>query len=174
MVTDKVKLKKHILNNAPQVFDGSLASTINDGVYTGTPIRLPYPGEAGQRNNFRGDGFFNVDSSLDKTWNLAELGKLKFAWEVYNVTNTPRFDVATIESSLTRAGLGYSSSMLTQYRHMQFGLRFDFYELHGTSTAGRSKLRGLLPFTETGWLLAYFPAAGPSAPSAFSRICASR
>jgi hypothetical protein len=30
--------------------------------------RQPYAGEAGSRNNFRGDGFFGIDSSLAKTW----------------------------------------------------------------------------------------------------------
>lgn len=126
IVTGNVKLKKHIVNNAPQIFDGSTADDINSGVYTGSPIRLPYPGEAGERNNFRGDGFINVDASLSKSWSLAELAKLKFAWEVYNVTNTPRFDVGTMNYALTQSSLGFYTSMLTQYRHMQFGLRLDF------------------------------------------------
>ncbi len=58
------------------------------------PIRLPYPGEAGQRNNFRGDGYFDVDTGLNKSWRIREYRSLKFAWEVYNVTNTVRFDPA--------------------------------------------------------------------------------
>jgi hypothetical protein len=126
VVTDPVKIKKHVLNGAPQVFAGTSANDINEGVYNGTPIRLPYPGEAGERNFFRGDGYINLDSSLTKSWKLAELARLKFAWEVYNVTNTPRFDVGTMNTQLTQGGLGYYSSMLTQYRHMQFGLRLDF------------------------------------------------
>jgi hypothetical protein len=40
--------------------------------YTGSPIRLPYPGEAGQRNAFRGDGYFDIDSSLTKNWALPD------------------------------------------------------------------------------------------------------
>ncbi|HET7103245.1 MAG TPA: hypothetical protein VFI20_04085, partial [Terracidiphilus sp.] len=72
------------------------------------------------------DGYINVDASLAKSWNLAELAKLGFTWEVYNVTNTPRFDVGTLNTALTQSSLGFYSSMLTQYRHMQFGLRLDF------------------------------------------------
>ena len=55
-------------------------------------MRLPYPGEAGMRNKFRGDGVFDIDSSLAKSWNLGERARMKFAWEVFNVTNSVRFD----------------------------------------------------------------------------------
>ncbi len=69
---------------------------------TAATIRLPYPGEAGQRNDFRGDGYFDVDSGLAKTWKIREYGNLKFAWEVYNVTNAVRFDPAFIGHGLDR------------------------------------------------------------------------
>jgi hypothetical protein len=101
---------------------------INNGVSTGGPIRLPYPGEAGERNNFRGDGFFGIDSGLSKAWSLAEYGTLKFTWEVYNVTNTPRFDPQFIGSGLTANNIGIAdaSQMFSQERRMQFSLRYDF------------------------------------------------
>lgn len=125
VVTGKVKMRRHFdQNGAPQFFDN--ANGINSGVATGSPIRLPYPGEAGQRNNFRGDGYFNVDSGLAKSWQLAEYGTVKFAWEVYNVTNTVRFDPASIGSSLTGGNLGVASNLLTTPRRMQFSLRYDF------------------------------------------------
>jgi len=95
-------------------------------VTSGSPIRLPYPGEAGARNIFRGDGVFNFDSSLTKTWGLGERARLKFAWEVYNVTNTVRFDPASIGSGLTGGNLGVASTLLTVPRRMQFSLRYDF------------------------------------------------
>ena len=50
---------------------------INNGVYNGTPIRLPYPGEAGERNNFRGDGYLDLDSGLAKIWGLGRYGHLQ-------------------------------------------------------------------------------------------------
>ncbi|MBS1803429.1 MAG: carboxypeptidase regulatory-like domain-containing protein [Acidobacteria bacterium] len=126
----KVKMHKHIdQNGAPQYFaDGTPDDPdgIQSGVYNGTPVRLPYPGEAGQRNNFRGDGAFNIDSGLAKNWKIREYGALKFAWEVYNVTNSVRFDAASIGSGLTGGGLGEATSLLSSPRRMQFSLRFDF------------------------------------------------
>jgi len=126
--TQKVKVRKHIdANGTPQVFDNQQA--ILDGVTTGGPIRLAYPGEAGQRNAFRGDGYFNVDSSLNKGFGLGEYGKLRFAWDVFNVTNSVRFDPYSISTTLTSSALGkYSSEMggSAPFRHMQFSLRYDF------------------------------------------------
>jgi hypothetical protein len=125
VVTGKVKVKKYYdTNGNPQYF--SDPDGINSGVATGSPVRLPYPGEAGERNNFRGDGYFDLDSGLSKSWKIAELGTLKFAWEVYNATNTVRFDAASIGSGLTGGNLGIASSELTQGRRMQFSLRYDF------------------------------------------------
>lgn len=110
----------------PEYFTRDTATTINNGVDTGTPVRLPYPGEAGERNNLRGDGYFDLDSGLSKDWKFGEWGALKFAWEVYNVTNTVRFDPASIGSQLTGGNLGVASSLLTSPRRMQFSLRYDF------------------------------------------------
>ena len=125
VVSGKVKMRRHYdANGNPQFFDNPAA--INAGISTGGPIRLPYPGEAGQRNNFRGDGYFNVDSGISKTWKFGEFGGLKFAWEVYNVTNTVRFDPAFIGGQLTGGNLGIASSLLTVPRRMQFSLRYDF------------------------------------------------
>ena len=90
-------------------------------------VRLPYPGEAGQRNNFRGDGYFSLDSGLNKTWRIQERGKLRFAWEVYNVTNTFRFDSPPPDNSgLTGGSLGLATVQLGAPRRMQFSLRYDF------------------------------------------------
>ena len=125
VVTGPVKLRRHFdSNGSPQFFDNPDA--LNNGVATGSPVRLPYPGEAGERNFFRGDGYFDLDSGLSKTWSLREYGALKFAWEVYNVTNTVRFDPSFIGSQLTDGNLGIASALLTQPRRMQFSLRYDF------------------------------------------------
>lgn len=126
VVTNKAaaKLRKHFDSNGnPQFFDN--AAAINSGISTGSVVRLSYPGEAGQRNNFRGDGYFSLDSGLDKSWNL-ERGSLRFAWEVYNVTNTFRFDPFSIGAGLTGGNLGVASTQLGTPRRMQFSLRYDF------------------------------------------------
>jgi Carboxypeptidase regulatory-like domain len=126
--TSPVKIRKHLdQNGAPQVFDNP--SAINNGVDGGSPIRLPYPGEAGQRNNFRGDGYFDIDSGLAKTFHITESQGVKFTWEVFNVTNSVRFDTNPINSlqvGLTDGTLGNYSKTLSQPRVMQFSLRYDF------------------------------------------------
>lgn len=129
VATGAVKVRKHLDSNGnPQFFDN--ASAINAGVAcggcNGGNVRLPYPGEAGERNFFRGDGYFNIDSGLAKNWKIREYGTLKFSWEVYNVTNAVRFDPASIGSGLTGGNLGIASALLTAPRRMQFSLRYDF------------------------------------------------
>lgn len=128
VVTGQVKVKKHLIDGIPQVFAGNTASVINAGIYNGNPVRLPYPGEAGQRNNFRGDGYFDIDSALAKSWNLHDRATIKFDAEVYNVGNEVRFDdsPANLNPSLTSGTLGAYGGMLSTYRRMQFGLRADF------------------------------------------------
>jgi hypothetical protein len=128
VVTEGVQVQKHLVSGSPQVFAGNFASSINNGIAVGKPVRLPYPGEAGERNNFRGDGYFDVDSSLAKTWDVHEQVKVKFAAEVYNIGNDVRFDdsPANFNGNLTEGALGYYSGMLSTYRRMQFGLRIDY------------------------------------------------
>ncbi|MGA9984197.1 MAG: hypothetical protein WBP95_12035, partial [Acidobacteriaceae bacterium] len=133
VTTAPIKMNRHFdCNGDPQFFASpgdscdTAGSGINGGVNTGSPVRLPYPGEAGERNNFRGDGFFDIDTGLNKSWHIREDGSLKFAWETYNTTNTVRFDPASIGSGLTSGNLGVASGLLVAPRRMQFSLRYDF------------------------------------------------
>jgi hypothetical protein len=91
-------------------------------------FRVPYPGESGQRNNLRGPGYFEIDSGLYKSWNITEGQRIKFAWEVFNVTNTPRFDAAqaAFQFGLTFGEFGAYTNTLSIPRVMQFGLRYEF------------------------------------------------
>jgi hypothetical protein len=57
---------------------------------------------------------------------MGEIGSMKFGWEVYNVSNSVRFDPFSIGSGLTDGNLGVASSLLTVPRRMQFSLRYDF------------------------------------------------
>jgi hypothetical protein len=118
---------RHIqANGAPQVFADPTAALAN--------LRFPYPGEAGTRAPFRGDGYFSIDSSLAKSWSLGERAKLRFGWDVFNVTNSVRFDTNTntnisgsLNTSSTAAGsFGVYSSELTTPRVQQFYLRVSF------------------------------------------------
>jgi hypothetical protein len=124
-----VKFKAHRTFNSandPQYF--SNAAQINAGAATGSPVRLPYPGEAGERNSFRGDGYNDLDMSLSKAWRIGNYGALKFSWEVYNVENIVHFDPESISASLVNsaADLGIAGGELTMPRRMQFALRYDF------------------------------------------------
>ena len=120
--------KKQFIAGVPHALSPAVSSAIGNGIYYGNPIRLPYAGEAGQRNNYRGDGYFDIDSSVSKSWKLGELATLKFAAEAYNLTNSSRFDVSLSGLTANTASplLGIYYATLSTYRRMQFGLRVDF------------------------------------------------
>jgi hypothetical protein len=123
-----VRTHRNITNGIPHVFDSTTAAAINNGIYFGNPIRLPYAGEAGSRNIFRGDGYFDIDSSLTKSWNLGDWARLKFAAEAYNITNSIRFDPSLngLVGSTGNNTVGTYTVPLSTYRRMQFGVRVDF------------------------------------------------
>lgn len=125
--TGPIKMRKHLdANGSPQAFDNPLQALAN--------LRTPYPGEIGQRNNFRGDGFFNLDSGLHKTVHVSERVGVQLAWEVFNVSNTPRFDVHSLATESTDGTqLGVYSSLLgsgvggsSPSRRMQISGRIEF------------------------------------------------
>jgi hypothetical protein len=115
----------------PNVFKNAidLTCTCFPGDGFNTNFRAPYAGEAGQRNNFRGPGYFGIDGGLAKAWNLKENKTLRFSWEVFNVTNSVRFDAAGSlpnEDLVDITSFGKLNAELTNPRVMQFALRFLF------------------------------------------------
>jgi len=90
----------------------------------------PLPGQAGQRNNFRGNGYFSTDLGLSKRWVMpwTEKQSLQLRWEVFNVTNSVRFDTQSINSSIDTFGssFGQYTRLSTNPRVMQFALRYEF------------------------------------------------
>jgi hypothetical protein len=91
-------------------------------------LRAPYPGETGQRNIFRGDGYFSIDSGLSKVFRLAERQDLKFSFEVFNLTNSVRFDPAGVNNNPfgSPSSFGNYSTLLTRPRVVQLSLRYAF------------------------------------------------
>ena len=93
-------------------------------------FREPFPGEAGQRNNLRGPGFFTIDMDLAKRWKMpwSEAHSLQLRWGVYNVTNSKRFDPLSVNSSLDVYGstFGDFTRLSTKPRVMEFALRYEF------------------------------------------------
>ncbi len=93
-------------------------------------IRPPYAGETGERNYYRGDGYFSIDTGLSKTFAVAERNQFKFAWETFNATNSVRFDPNSINPSndpyFGPATYGQYTKLLTEGRRMQFSMRYSF------------------------------------------------
>ncbi|HSY33024.1 MAG TPA: TonB-dependent receptor [Verrucomicrobiae bacterium] len=86
-----------------------------------------FPGQTGNRNDLRGDGFAGLDAGLSKRWKITEGKSLQFRWEVFNALNLTRFDVQSLSLSLTNANtFGNYTGLLTNPRSMQFMLRFEF------------------------------------------------
>ena len=123
-------------NGTPNVFSDPLE------VYRS--FRPARPGEVGDRNVLRAPGYIALDMGLYKSFKLPWEGHaLQFRWEVFNVTNTQRFDGLTISdlslggdphlgSSSPAADFGRFTSTQTPLnetkagRVMQFALRYTF------------------------------------------------
>jgi hypothetical protein len=116
-----------------QPFAFNIGSAANDPAqtsnYWNSVLRLPYPGESGQRNIFRGQGFFGIDAGVNKTFRVTERQAIRFSAYAYNLTNSVRFDAGTLinNSALTNpSSIGLYSGTLTKPRVMEFALRYSF------------------------------------------------
>jgi hypothetical protein len=107
-------------------------------------FRPARPGEVGDRNVLRAPGYIALDMGLYKSFKLPWEGHaLQFRWEVFNVTNTQRFEGLTISdlslggdpflgSSSPNSDFGRFTSTQTPLnetkagRVMQFALRYTF------------------------------------------------
>ncbi len=95
-------------------------------------IRRSRPGEAGDRNVLRGDGYFGIDTALAKRFHLPLEGHgLLFRWEVFNLTNSVRFDTGSLNMNLGAQGaFGNYTNVIGPAdgaaRIMQFSLRYEF------------------------------------------------
>jgi hypothetical protein len=97
-----------------------------------TFFRRPLPGETGIRNLLRGDGYFSIDAGLSKSFRMPFGHRLRFRWDVFNLTNTPRFDTTDVEMAPDRAAsFGQYQGALTACdgaagRCMQANLRYEW------------------------------------------------
>jgi hypothetical protein len=95
-------------------------------------FRNLYPGEAGIRNLLRGDGYYTLDLSIGKGFKLPTTQRLEFRWDIFNVTNTPKFDTGDVTMFPdSAASFGrYDSSLAAcdgaAGRCMQLNLRYTF------------------------------------------------
>lgn len=118
-------------NGDPYAFKlGPAADTfLGQAGVTNPNFRFAFPGESGQRNNFRGDGFFGVDLGVNKIFKITERQNLRFSASAFNLTNSVRFDPATltVNTNLQNAqSFGQYTQTLTNPRVMEFALRYQF------------------------------------------------
>lgn len=110
--------------------DGSVNFFGAGGSAAAAFFREPLPGEAGQRNILRGDGYFGIDAGLSKRWTMpwTEKQSLQLRWEVFNITNSARFDAQSTNNAIDTYGssFGNYTRLLTNPRVMQFALRYEF------------------------------------------------
>jgi hypothetical protein len=110
----------HDSGGQPNAFRNQTAAIAN--------IRAPYAGESGERNFYRGDGYFSIDGGLSKTLSVTERQQFKFAAEAFNVTNSVRFDPASVSNNPygNPTSYGRYTALLTQGRRLQMSLRYSF------------------------------------------------
>lgn len=123
--------------------NGKSANVFSDLNQLLSSVRPPRPGETGDRNNFRGTNFSQLDMNLGKTFTMPwnENHKLQFRWEVFNVLNLQYLDEGSIAAfSFTPAdpfdptniparlsgNTGEFTDIKGIARRMQFFLRYSF------------------------------------------------
>ncbi len=127
--TGPLQTRMGAFKNAPGVDGNGGPNMFADPQKALDSYTFTLPGETGPRNTLRGDGLYNIDGSLSKRFVMPynEKHSLQFRWEVFNVTNSVRFDVLSVTNFLTLAGsFGKYSAELIEPRVMQFGLRYEF------------------------------------------------
>ncbi len=115
------------------VIDGNPA-TFRDPQDALKYFRNILPGESGDRNILRGDGLFSIDLGLSKRWRMpwSDNQRVVFRWDMYNLTNTPRFDLADVDMlpDIDTTFGRYNSTLATcdggAGRCMNFLLKYEF------------------------------------------------
>ena len=86
-------------------------------------------GQTGSRNTIRGNGIFDIDTGVSKTFAMpwSEKQKFQIRWETFNLTNTVRFDPNTSNTTLTSPSVfGQLTSQFGSPRQMQFAGRYTW------------------------------------------------
>jgi hypothetical protein len=102
-------------------FDTSIG-TPESGAAWGTPAQFTF-GNSG-RNILRGPGRVNLDYSLFRDFSPKESVRVQFRAEVFNIFNTPQFDLPN--PSVGSPNAGTITSIVGNPRQIQLGLRLSF------------------------------------------------
>ena len=73
---------------------------------------------------FAGPRFFNIDASLFRRFPLKERLGLEFRADAFSVTNTPQFDLPTVD--MTNSNFGHITSTIGGNRAISFGAKITF------------------------------------------------
>ncbi|GAC1646012.1 MAG: hypothetical protein NVS9B15_03820 [Acidobacteriaceae bacterium] len=114
-------------DNCPQ----GCPNVFKDPISALAQFRFAYPGESGQRNNLRGPGTFDIDMGASKAFHVFREQSLILDVEAFNVTNTPRFDVGSLQfvgnnTLVNNTQFGNFTSTSSRPRVLQFGIRYNF------------------------------------------------
>ncbi len=115
---------------------GKLQQRFADPAATLAAFDFTLPGDSGTRNPLRGDGYFEIDAGLGKSFALTDRVKLKIGIEVFNVSNSVRFDAHSIRNQ--RAHESASRTVLRSRRLL--AVRPLSYSFPRTSDAPRDPL----------------------------------
>jgi hypothetical protein len=106
---------------------GSLTQRFADPAAVFASFDHALPGDSGTRNPLRGDGYFSWDAGLDKDFHVTDRVKFQLRWEMFNITNSVRFDSHSINATLDNPqNFGEASTLLTNKRLAQFSGRIEF------------------------------------------------
>ena len=116
-----------VTKNAPAISGAGGPNAFADPNIAIKSFDYTLPGGIGDRNNLRGDGRFGIDLGVSKRFTFSERHSVQFRWETFNLTNTARFNVSSVNTSLTNTGtFGKYTNTLGGPRQMQFALRYEF------------------------------------------------
>lgn len=102
-------------------------SAFQDGAANAfSKVRQAYVGETGQRNKFRGDGYFSVDPSVSKSFRTFESQSFRLTVDVFNALNSIRFSTPATGSAAPTSNFGRYSTLLNSPRQIQFSGRYYF------------------------------------------------
>jgi hypothetical protein len=123
----------HTTKNAPSATPGTQGgpNIFADPAAAFAAYSPTLAGQSGQRNGIRGQGPFTIDLGLAKRFHLFEFHDqphtLQFRAEGFNITNTVRFDPASVNMSLAdQSKFGQYAQTLGSPRVFQFSARYEF------------------------------------------------
>ena len=112
-------------NGQIQFFDDP-AAVFNPARPDQGAIRFPRHGEIGNRNVFRGPGFWNLDTAVLKNFQMpwSESQRLQIRWESFNAFNHNSFGLPAV--GITGTTFGSITTSSSTPREMQFAVRYEW------------------------------------------------